>query len=308
MKQFCIKIIIFLLPVMAIAVFMEISLRNIPNDYRYKREYLVLHSHQIETLILGSSHTFYGLNPDYFSSNTFNASHISQSIDLDYEILKKYQNSFQNLKTVILPISYFTFFENLSNTDEAWRIKNYTIYYRLNSPNSLTDYSEVLSNHPKINTDRLISYYVKNNPAITCSELGWGTEYHAKNAQNLAETGKNAAVRHTIDNFNSKENQKIFTENISTLEAVLEWCSKRNIKIYLVTPPAYQTYRENLNIEQLKATIDTVTEICSKHNHCMYDNLLSDDSFLAQDFYDSDHLSEIGAEKLSKFVNQRIQE
>src|SRR5690606_26316264 len=222
MKQFCIKIIIFLLPVMAIAVFMEISLRNIPNDYRYKREYLVLHSHQIETLILGSSHTFYGLNPDYFSSNTFNASHISQSIDLDYEILKKYQNSFQNLKTVILPISYFTFFENLSNTDEAWRIKNYTIYYRLNSPNSLTDYSEVLSNHPKINTDKLISYYLQNHPAITISQLGWFTEYHAKNTPSLSETINNPAVRHTIDNFNSNEKQHRCSGIISTLKPVLE--------------------------------------------------------------------------------------
>lgn len=74
----------------------------------------------------------------------------------------------------------------------------------------------------------------------------------------------------------------------------------------LLTPPAFDTYRQNLNQEQLKITINTTSDICSKYNNCIYVNLLSDTNFAATDFYDADHLSEIGAKKLSVLVNEII--
>ena len=92
MKRFVIKTIYISLPILVVAILMEILLRNTPNDYLFKKQYLDKHSSEIETLILGSSHSFYGFNPEYFSSNTFNASHISQSLNYDFEILKKYQD------------------------------------------------------------------------------------------------------------------------------------------------------------------------------------------------------------------------
>lgn len=76
----------------------------------------------------------------------------------------------------------------------------------------------------------------------------------------------------------------------------------------LLTPPAFETYRQNLNQEQLKITINTISDICSKYDNCIYDNLLSDTNFVAMDFYDADHLSEIGAKKLSVLINERINE
>jgi len=89
MSKFIIRTLLFSLPVLALFIVMEILLRQIPNDYLLKKKYLDNHSKEIETLILGSSHSFYGINPLYFSNNTFNASHISQSLDYDFAILKK---------------------------------------------------------------------------------------------------------------------------------------------------------------------------------------------------------------------------
>lgn len=286
---------------------MEILLRNTPNDYLFKKQYLDKHSSEIETLILGSSHSFYGINPEYFSSNTFNASHISQSLNYDFEILKKYQEQFKNLKTIILPISYFTLFGKLEAGSESWRVKNYIIYYDLNSSKSLIDYSEVLSNRINVNVKRIASYYVLGNSTISCTDLGWGTSYNSKNARDLAETGKTAAMRHTRE-INSDKYQQIFQENIFNLESIIQWSNKNNVKILLLTPPAFKTYRQNLNQEQLKITINTTSDICSKYDNCIYDNLLSDTNFVATDFYDADHLSEIGAKKLSVLQNERINE
>lgn len=308
MKKFILKTILIILPFVVLAIIFEVLLRIIPNDYDFKKQYLDKHSSQIETLILGSSHSYYGINPNFFTSKTFNASHISQSLNYDFEILKKYQATFISLKTVILPISYFTLFGKLEAGSEAWRVKNYVIYYGIDKSNTFIDHSEVLSNRLNVNIKRLFSNYVLNNPSITCTNLGWGIGYDSKNAHNLIETGKTAAKRHTIDNLDSDKNLAIFNENIMLLNSIIQWCKEKNIKILILTPPAYENYRDNLAFTQLKKTIETTTNICSKYDNCKYEKLLEDKNFEAIDFYDADHLSEIGAKKLSEYINKKIVE
>lgn len=305
MKEFLLKILGISLSFLVIAIIMEILIRDIPNDYQLKKEYLNNHANEIETLILGSSHSFYGINPTYFKSKTFNASHISQTLNYDFEILQQYHSDFKNLKTIVLPISYFTLFENLKIGSESWRVKNYTIYYEMDSYESLFRYSEVLSNPFRINLKRIILYYLLNESEISCSSLGWGTVYQSKNAQDLIETGKAAAQRHTYFNSENNSYKKIFHENILILNSIANWCKERNVKLILLTPPAYDTYRKNLNSEQLKITIETTQKITT-NNNCLYLNLLDDTRFYAKDFYDADHLSEIGAAKLSALVNDLI--
>lgn len=289
MRKFTIKTVFFLLPILVVAVSMEIFLRNIPNDYLYKKKYLDRHSNEIETLIFGSSHSFYGLNPDFFSSRTFNVAHISQSLNYDYEILKKYQDNLSGLKTVILTISYFTLYGKLENGNESWRVKNYVIYYGMNVANSFADYFEVFSNHPKVNLKRLGSYYIEDNQSISCSKLGWGTSYKSEKAKNLVETGKTAAKRHTRDGIHSKKYQDIFNDNKLYLSSIMDWCQKRNIKVLLITPPAFETYRQNINMEQYNITTETANGIASQYDNCAYINLFEDTNFTAKDFYDSDH-------------------
>ncbi|MBE7442336.1 MAG: hypothetical protein HS119_07785 [Flavobacteriales bacterium] len=307
MKKFIIKTILFLLPIFAISLSMEILLRKIPNDYLYKKEYLDKYSNEIETLILGSSHSFYGLNPDFFSSSTFNAAHISQSLNYDYEIFKKYQDNLHNLKTLILPISYFTLYGKLENGSESWRVKNYVIYYGMNVANSFVDYAEVLSNQPKVNRKKFYGYYIKSNhdQYISCSELGWGTPIQSKD---LVETGKAAAERHTKADITSDFNNNIFNNNQQILNTIIKWCKKQNIKVLLLTLPAYTTYRQNINLEQYGITIKTANKIASQYDNCIYVNLFDDTNFVAKDFRDADHLSEIGAEKLSKLIDKKINE
>ena len=102
MKKFILKTLALIIPILIPAIFLEIMLRQIPNDYSYKNDYLNQHSEEIEILILGASDTYLGVNPDFFPQNTFNVCQVSQSLDLDYEIFSKYQNNFNELKTIIL--------------------------------------------------------------------------------------------------------------------------------------------------------------------------------------------------------------
>jgi tRNA isopentenyl-2-thiomethyl-A-37 hydroxylase MiaE len=212
---------------------------------------------------------------------------------LDFEILKKYQDNFSNLETIILPISYFSLWTKLEAGPESWRMRNYVLYYGIGSC-SIEGISEVLKPGHPLNIVRLLTYY-KNESPLTISKQGWGATYKSENSWNLEKTGQRAALRHTIH----EDMSKIFNENITTLNLIAEWCKKRNIKLIILTTPAYKTYRDNLNKEQLNTMIETATQFAKKHTNCEYINLLDDSSFTAKDFYDADHLNEIGAERLS---------
>lgn len=300
MSKFIKDTLLFLLPGIILLIVIEILLRQIPNDYLLKKKYLDKHSKEIQTLILGSSHSFYGIDPRYFSTNTFNASNVSQTLDYDFEILRKYQDRFIKLETIVLPISYFTLISKLEKGTESWRIKNYVIYYDIKGTGSLSDHLEILSNRFSVNLIRLASYYLKGNANISCTDLGWGTGYEWEKSRDLKETGKKAAARH------SHWSIEILEENIGTLKSIIRVCQSKKINVMLVTPPAFETYRQNIDTIQFKKTIETANELATEFSNCRYINLFESVEFETNDFFDADHLNEIGAKKLSLMINDQI--
>jgi hypothetical protein len=307
MRTFLIKTAFISLPVILLALGMELLLRNIPNDYVLKRSYLESHADEIEVLILGSSHSFYGLDPALFTSRAFNAGNISQSPDYDLEIVKRFGPSMTNLRYLILPMSYSTPFARLKKGEESWRVKNYGIYYGIRKSWSPADYSEFLSNRLDINMRRLRSYYVDGVSPVTTSELGWGTNYASSEARDLERTGKKAAMRHSREDLHSGENQAVIRENTAILSEMTEWASARGVRVLIVTAPAFETYRIGLSEEQLELMERTAQNVISGCGNCRYVNLLSDTSYVAEDFFDADHLSEIGARKYSLQINALLE-
>lgn len=300
MNQFIKKIILFSAPVIVFIVITELLLRNIPNDYSYKKNYLDQHSNEIETLFLGSSHAFYAVNPEFVHSNSFNASHVAQSIDYDIQILKKYVNQSDKLKFIVVPIDYFTFYNRLETGVESWRIKNYNIYYGFNRSQNLVDNSEILNGKWSENMTRILRFLRKKKSEIGCNQLGWGTSSNSKNAKNIIITGKEAAKRH------AKKDKSFFRENVALVNEIIALAKPKKTRVIFYTSPAYKTYTSLLNKEQLQKTIATTEAIASSNPNVSYYNFLNDTSFTVKDFYDADHLNEIGAEKFSKKMDSII--
>ena len=171
----------------------------------------------------------------------------------------------------------------------------------MNTSEKFVDYSEVLSNKFFVNLKRIESYYIKGNSSIKCSNLGWGLNYNSKNKKDLNETGKVAAKRHL------KKDDKYFKGNINMLKHIIEFAKSKGVKVFIYTPPAYRTYIENLDSKQLNQTISTLKNIDNKYDNVTYHNFLFDSSFLAMDFFDADHLNEIGAKKLTCKIDTLIQ-
>jgi hypothetical protein len=298
MKQFWLHILKIMLPIIVFFLVLEIAIRKIPNDYQLKKNYLDKNASKINTLILGSSHTFYGVNPKYFSKHTFNTAYVSQTLDLDEVLLGKYLRKMTNLKAVIIPISYSSLFETLETDVEKWRLKNYILYYGFENKYHFTNNFETLNHDILLNLKKAVKHYVLNKSFITSSNLGWGTNFNSKERKKFE--GQFTAKKHTANNF------KLYDGNLKNLQEIIKMCQKKNIKILFITTPTHDSYYNNLNQIQLSKTIKTINELIQKNQNCIYLNLLKSRMFINTDFYDADHLNEIGAKKLSLFIDKKI--
>ena len=300
MSKFIKKVLIFSTPIIIFIILMEVLLREIPNDYSYKKNYLDTHSSEIETLFLGSSHTYYGVNPEFIKSNSFNSAHVSQSLDYDIQILRKYEKRTDKLKYVFVPIDYFSLYNRLESGGESWRIKNYIIYYNFNKSFKFKNDFELLNGKLIENIQKIVKFYGYHKSEIICNKLGWGTRYNSKKNMDLFATGKAAAKRH------AKKKKSFFNENVALLNEIISIAQSKRVKVIFYTSPAYKTYVSKLNKQQLQRTVTTITNIASSNTNVKYFNFLSDKSFDAKDFFDADHLNEIGAEKFSKKMDSII--
>lgn len=251
------------------------------------------HAGEIEVLFLGSSHAYFGVNPDFIEKRrSFNAAHVSQTLVYDLEILKTYSDQLNSLKYLVLPIDYFTLFsEGLPETF----IKNYVIYYGISIEGSLKDRIEIINGQNKLN--QVFNYYLRNVTNITCNEKGWGKTYSSSNQQDLDKEGKFRALRHTA------KTSKFVDKNVRVLNEIISFAKSKGVKIIFYTSPAFQTYVSRLNPTQLNTTIDKIVKVVGLNKDLYYFNFLSDNTFVKNDFWDGDHLNEIGAKKLTQKID-----
>ncbi|NJC88532.1 MAG: hypothetical protein FIB02_08375 [Desulfuromonas sp.] len=300
MRKFILKITLILIPIFVFFSLLEILTRAIPNDYSYKNEYLNNNAKDLQVLALGSSHCFFGVNPEYFSMNSFNASHISQSIDFDYFIFNKYKDKLTNLKYVLLPISYFTMPSRLEDGIEHWRVKNYNIYYGARCDFLSKDNYEIFNNEYEKLIFMTLEYIFAGKDNKTCSKLGFGLDYSQGQQQDLDKSGKGAAKRH------AKTSDNNVAHNHDLLKKFITLCRDKNIKVILFTPPAWHTYRCELDSRQLDIMKKTCVSLSNEFSNVLYHDYMEDSRFSADDFYDADHLNGKGAKKLTSILDDAI--
>lgn len=301
-KKFIFRLILFVLPIVLLAIAFELYLRKIPNDYSFKRNYLDKNSNQIEVLFMGNSHIFYGVNPEMLDYNSFNASNVSQSLNIDLAILKKYENQWKKLKVIVLPIDYFTFFLTLEKGTEKWRAKNYNIYFEIPVSIDFKDYLEFAHGKTSKNFERATKYYFHKKTNRSCNKLGFGLGNLSKHNQDLIKTGNESVRKHTIKEID----EDILKGNLKSLNGIIDFSKNHNVKVLFVTCPAYRTYTSKLDKKQLDYTIHTIEKIVLNHKNTFYLNLLKDTSYHLEDFHDADHFNEKGAQKFTKRLDEII--
>jgi len=277
----------------------EVLVRRVPNPYSYKHKWMLNNAQNVETLILGSSHTYFGINPEKIESPTFNLAFSSQNLEYDYYLLNQYIEQCNTLKNLILPISYFSLFsEGFESGKDWWNAINYKIYMNCNIHSDFSKYNFELS-HPSVYKGKLLSA-LHSSEKLQCTDLGMGTVYSFDNKKDNWDDAEAAIKRHTIDNFSKLE------ENMVSLNKIISLCKNKNVNIILITTPTWHTYYNGLNKVQLAKMNEVINELLRNHKFVEYYNFLTDGRFMEDDFYDCDHLSNLGADKFSKILNDLI--
>lgn len=300
MKKLIFKTGLFVLPFLIIGIFLEGHLRKIPNDYDIKQLNFHAAKDDLEVLILGNSHAFYGLNPIFFDKEAFNFAYVAQSLPYDQLLLEKHISKLPNLDLILLNISYPSFFFDLLESPEAYRGTYYYTRYGLKNLGSLKYKWEITGIRLKENLSFLRKYWLRGKINTYTDENGWGSNYSFVKKQDLEQTGIKYAKMHTF------KNAEAFIINKSALESLMKLAEDNRINIILFSTPIHFHYRENMNDEQWTKAKKVISELEYKYGNVKYLDFSEDERFIDDDFFDADHLNNVGAEKLSKLLNELL--
>ncbi len=291
---------IFLGICIVVMCILELLLRQIPNDYKTKATTIKLNGDDIETLILGSSHTFYGINPNLLT-NAYNLAHSSKSYDLDWKILKKNEKYLPHLKTIIISSSYFSYVHLLGESSQQHLLKDYRLYYGIDiNKNKLSLNTEIFSLPISTNYLRLKNWIITGKNDVTIDDKGY---IEKRRNQNLKKYYSTAIVKkHTLPLDTVTINQ-----NLSGLKSILNFAKQHHINVIFVTTPVAPNYIKNVNREQLLHWQKITNEFVKNDSTVIWlDFFKQSNQFKVSDFVDADHLSLQGANKVTKEVAKYI--
>ncbi len=296
MKHFLAKILLFVLPLLALMVAVEVWLENLPNDARNKHQWMLQHSRQVKTLVLGHSHNLYGIRTSQMGKDAFNLAFDSQSYRYDNYLLHHYP--LDSLQTLILDFDYFQAWEDLESQPhmDVWAIR-YRIYMDCDIHSRFSTYNlEVL--HPKWVMDRLASTI---NPLYDkCDEQGWGTTARRETRPSNWNNGQRRAEGNTY------HNEELLQLNEGFLRQIFDFSRVRGIKVLLLNTPVTTEFRKYEDPRQVAKNKQLLHKLQRDYPNIEYLNLEADPRFTDDDFYDSDHLNQYGAAKLTHILKDHL--
>lgn len=302
MKKFLKYGIFFVLPLIVALIPLEYLIRQVPNPYKYKYEWMQKNAEDVELLVFGSSHTFYGIRPEFFEGKAFSLANVSQGLKQDLFLLEYWADRYKKLKTVICPISFYSWFSHgLEYGSESYRCRYYKIYMDCDLYPDLSLYNLELSDFRTAKGK--IAKLFSSNEDPGYDKYGWGNTYKLSKKSiikwNDGTEAEAAIKRHTAKSWD------YIDLNYARMKELVDFCKSRNIQLVFITTPCWYSYYDNLNKEQL-AKMYELTNRFKNEFDVPYFDYLKDPRFEADDFYDSNHLSEIGAAKFTKILNEVI--
>lgn len=302
MKRLLFKIVLLVLPFALMLGFIEYRLRRIPNSYSSSKADLEARLGEIEVLITGSSHAQNGINPNHLGREAFNLANGSQSLYYDTALVSKYASSMPKLKLVIFVVSYHSLEYRLSNTIERWRAGFYKQVYGISDEDSeqgfqLSDYSYIALYTPKEAYRQVLSQWTRLNVAEA-----------ALPAEVLPETSRDINPEFGRKRVRLHESQMRTTDityNVEVLERAYTSLKERNIQVVFMTAPLHHTYYDYIQPASYQRMQSILGQLSGKYG-IEYFNYMHDTRFRDEDFFNSDHLNEKGAEKFSRILQDEV--
>lgn len=301
--KFFTRVMVYLAPVLLLMLCMEILQRKLPNDYSYKKLQLESQLGEIETLILGTSHTYMGVNPTLFDKPAFNLAATAQTLYFDKFLFEKYYKDMPQLKRIILPVSYSSLgSESYLNPGDFNKSYHYAFFYGSDAfVKTLAPrrFSIVSLFTVKRSVDRCIDYFMEGDDLVECDVRGWYAGDEA--AKPLQKHGENTGRMHDV-----YYDDELVPVNKGYITEILKACKKANIEVHLVSMPMYTSYMKAVKTERYENMLAILDEFVQTYPVHYY-NYTFDSDFTEADFFDSNHLNENGAKILTHKLIESIE-
>ena len=287
MRKFLKKILLYALPIILMSVAMELLVEQIPNSYTYKRQYMEQHAAQVQTLVLGSSYAYDGIDAAQLP-NACNLANSSQCFEDDYHLLAKYLPAMDSLKTVILPLSY----SSLQMVSSSNRRGYYTIYMDLYPRWPISKYSFECCNL-ELMAKKIVKHILRED-VVRCDSLGQRIG-HTLDSRPADWQDIEALVAN--DRFVGAAAQPYIVENIQWLHQMAELCAGRGVRLCLVAMPVLSDYRQGMPQEQIALMMRVMQDMAT--SHACVQTLDYQDWGIDADFWNATHLNTDGARRLT---------
>ena len=280
----------------------EYRLRHVPNEYSSTKAAFESKAAEVEILITGTSHAQNGVKVQFLDRPAFNLGRGSQSLYYDTQLVSKYVDSMPNLKLVIFSLSYHSLEYRLMNSVERWRSGFYKQVYGIPGEDAgegfkLTNYSYIALYTPK--------------EAVRLASEGFlgAAETEAKRTLTpaiLTEGGVSEAFGRIRAKGHETQMRRVdLRPNVAALESACALLKRRNVSVVFITVPTHHTYYDHIDATSYQRMQDTIKEMTERYG-VPYFNYLHDARFTTEDFFNSDHLNERGAEKFSRILNEDV--
>ena len=278
---------------------MELFARSIPNQYRYKKEWMDNNKSDVETLVLGNSHAFKGIKTSMIH-NAFNLAQSAQRLEYDYYLLSKYISESPNLKNVVLSLDYSNLFagELESEYGMNWNLAiYYNLYMDYPKHGTFSKYHYELS-CPKSMYKKVLLYLtslVKNGSyEIGCDATGYGDSSESmKNKKQSDMDDKPISLRLTR-NYDISTTLSV---NVRYLEDIVKICKQHHVRIILISTPYWHNFYKKTENRKIQLLDNVIKKLIDKYD-IEYKNYMNASKFSYNNdfFYNGDHLSPEGAE------------
>ncbi len=295
MKKFLLHTFVFSLMVLAVLAAGEWYVEGLPNPSKDKHRWMSEHSRQVETLVLGSSHTFYGIDPEVLGDGAFSLAQVSQTYRYDRWLLQYYP--MPRLRTVLLPFSYFSLYEDFETGIGDDYASRYLLYMDCPIHSRFSRYGLELLDADTFK-EKLKSLWKPS--ALTWTERGFASNYRLEARGEGWDNGEERAVSNTYADTTA------VALNCGFLRDICAWSAARDVQVVLLSTPLTEAYRRHRDPAQLARNERLLSALLQAHPEVIYLNFEADPRFVADDFYDSDHLSTLGAEKLSRILRDTL--
>ncbi|TAE59004.1 MAG: hypothetical protein EAZ89_02895, partial [Bacteroidetes bacterium] len=280
---------------------LEMAQRRLPNDYTHKRQLLESQLGEIETLILGSSHSYLALDPGQFEEKTFNLASTAQTLYFDQYLLDRYIDQMPKLRRVIVPVSYSSLAAESDRLPDDFNKSYYFAHFydseAFTNPFSFKKYSLTALWGIKASVDRSFAYAFRGDSLVECRRNGW---YATEEQRDLLKNGRESG--RFQDRF---YDERLFSQNLGYIEQMIRRCREKQVAIYLISTPMWKTFMANTQPGRY-AKMVYLTDSLAHAQGVPYWNFSTDERFGEEDFFDSNHLRTQGAVKFSRILTGRM--